>query len=309
MRSAFLGVILGILSTTAPAFADGNSTPPDVIYKKDGTIMRGTIIERIPNKQVEILLPNGQSRKIDMKEVEFAGPVTETPAAKAAAEEKSEAKADAKEKEEAAKADDDADRVPVRLTSKTPKTTVLVEAASASYLSASGVLHGFSAYAPVCDLPCDRAVKPGTYKLALSRGEGELLQAPNPVVVADKPIEVEGRIVSRKGTRIAGWGVTLGSIGLGTYLTVDSFGKKQECSTPGDPTSCYETTDLNLTELLIGTIGGTVGMMVGIALAYTPDKADFVVRPMTMPSSSRASASADPMNRALPNGLGMSGRF
>jgi hypothetical protein len=92
--SAVIGLI-GTLLCAAPAYADSSGTPPDVVYKKDGTIMRGTIIERVPNGSVEIMLPNGQSRKIDMKDVEYAGPVSETPAAKAQAEAKTAGEGDA----------------------------------------------------------------------------------------------------------------------------------------------------------------------------------------------------------------------
>ncbi|MGC4066714.1 MAG: hypothetical protein QM784_19175 [Polyangiaceae bacterium] len=291
----------------------------NVVYKKDGTIMRGTIIERVPNGSVEIMLPNGQSRKIDMKDVEYAGPVSETPAAKAQAEAKAAGEGDANAKEggegakEGAKDDDDAGRIPVRLTTTTPKTTILVEAASASYLSAAGTRVGFSAYAPVCEAPCDRAVIPGTYKLALARDEEELLQASTPVTIADKPVEVEGKITSRAGIRTLGWVVGLGGAVAGTYLFIDSLEgtTKKECSIPGDSNSCTESTEMNLTEMLIGTGLFVVGVSVGGALVATKDKATFTVRPLSLPANgggARASASSDPMN-LLPHGVAMAGRF
>jgi hypothetical protein len=53
---------------TAPA------PPPDIIRTKDGGMLRGTIVEKVPNDHVEILLPNGQSRTVPMADVDYAGP-------------------------------------------------------------------------------------------------------------------------------------------------------------------------------------------------------------------------------------------
>jgi hypothetical protein len=203
--------------------------------------------------------------------------------------------------------------VPVRLTTNTPKTTILVEAASASYLSAAGTRVGFSAYAPVCEAPCDRAVIPGTYKLALARDEEELLQGSTPVTIADKPIEVEGKIISRAGIRTLGWVIGLGGTVVGGYLFVDSLSgtTKKECTTPGVENSCTETTDTSLSEMLIGTGIFVVGLSVGGALVATKDKATFSVRPLSLPTNgggARTSASSDPMN-LLPHGVSMVGRF
>ena len=42
-------------------------------------MMRGTIIESVPNERVDIMLPNGQSRTITMTDVVYAGPAQRRP--------------------------------------------------------------------------------------------------------------------------------------------------------------------------------------------------------------------------------------
>ena len=60
------------LKTGVVTFDDGTvlrprmaraETPPDLVMKKDGTVMRGTISEAIPDKYVEIVLPTGATRR------------------------------------------------------------------------------------------------------------------------------------------------------------------------------------------------------------------------------------------------------
>ena len=317
MKKAVISLLLGTFLLSAPALAD-NSTPPDIVYKKDGTIMRGVIIERIPNKHVEIQLPNGQSRTVEMSEVEYAGPVSETPAAKAAAA-KSEGAESASESGEAQKPneekakpkEDDEGRVPVRLTSTSKDVTIVVEAASASYMAASGAVLGFSAYAPVCKAPCDRMVRPGTYKLGVSRTEGELLVASAPVEIKDKPVEVDAKIKSNAGTRALGWGVMLGGLGVGGYLIYDGiFAEKNVCGPDAytGETTCESESDMSLTEVLIGSGILLVGTSVGTVLASKKDSTEFVVRPMAVPNS-RSSASSDSLNRLIPAGLKVQGTF
>ena len=42
----------------------------DVVYLKNGTIVRGTIIEFVPDEYVDVSMPNGRVRSFDMKDVE-----------------------------------------------------------------------------------------------------------------------------------------------------------------------------------------------------------------------------------------------
>jgi len=54
-------------STTLICVAQENQ---DVVYLKNGTNVRGTIIEFVPDEYVDISMPNGRVRSLDMKDVE-----------------------------------------------------------------------------------------------------------------------------------------------------------------------------------------------------------------------------------------------
>lgn len=46
---------------------------PDLVVLRNGGMMRGSIVELVPGDHVLIQLPNGEERRIDMSEVEYAG--------------------------------------------------------------------------------------------------------------------------------------------------------------------------------------------------------------------------------------------
>ena len=54
-------------ATTLPCVAQENQ---DVVYLKNGNIVRGTIIEFVPDEYVDISMPNGRVRSFDMEDVE-----------------------------------------------------------------------------------------------------------------------------------------------------------------------------------------------------------------------------------------------
>jgi hypothetical protein len=50
-----------------------NPVPPDVVRLKDGGMVRGTIIELVPNGSVRIQLPDGQTRTFAVADTTYAG--------------------------------------------------------------------------------------------------------------------------------------------------------------------------------------------------------------------------------------------
>src|SRR5689334_10616230 len=69
---------LSFLAAIAPDAWAQAPTPPDLVRTKDGGMLRGTIVEKVPNDHVEIQLANGQTRTVKMSEVEYAGPANES---------------------------------------------------------------------------------------------------------------------------------------------------------------------------------------------------------------------------------------
>src|SRR4051794_21414836 len=50
------------------------ASPPDVVKLKDGSLLRGTIVELKAKEFVQIQLLTGEVRRLGMDQVEYAGP-------------------------------------------------------------------------------------------------------------------------------------------------------------------------------------------------------------------------------------------
>src|SRR5579883_414389 len=83
MRRLFLAATLAAsavcVTTLLPREAAAQQAAPgagvsDEVHLKDGSVFRGTITERVPRDHVDLLTPNGQTRRFPMSEVTYAGP-------------------------------------------------------------------------------------------------------------------------------------------------------------------------------------------------------------------------------------------
>src|SRR5258706_9689637 len=83
VRSRVFAVAVAAAIVGAPATVHADdaptTTPPDIVRFKNGGILRGTILESVPNDRVDIRAPDGQTRRIPWAEVEYAGPATSVP--------------------------------------------------------------------------------------------------------------------------------------------------------------------------------------------------------------------------------------
>lgn len=50
------------------------NSPPDLVRLKNGGMVRGSILELVPDSFVVVELKNGETRRFEMSEVEYAGP-------------------------------------------------------------------------------------------------------------------------------------------------------------------------------------------------------------------------------------------
>src|SRR5262245_17778301 len=81
-RSAWAVCLWVVLVVGASrAAAQQPSGPPCVVHLFGGGMLRGTIVELVPNGPVTIVLPTGETRRIERSQIVFAGPATSTPAA------------------------------------------------------------------------------------------------------------------------------------------------------------------------------------------------------------------------------------
>ena len=76
-------LLVALILAGVPSRAHAQGAAPDIVRKKDGGILRGTIEEMVPKGEVKIVLPSGEKRSIPMSEVDFAGPASDAPRRKA----------------------------------------------------------------------------------------------------------------------------------------------------------------------------------------------------------------------------------
>ena len=76
--AALCAALLGSSPRLAAAQTTGGagSAPPDIVRLKDGGMVRGTIIELVPNGSVKIQLADGQTRTFAMADTTYAGPAS-----------------------------------------------------------------------------------------------------------------------------------------------------------------------------------------------------------------------------------------
>lgn len=70
------------VATPARAQAPAPAAPsaaPDVVLLKNGGMLRGLIVELVPDQSISLLLPTGETRTIPMDDVSFAGPSEAVP--------------------------------------------------------------------------------------------------------------------------------------------------------------------------------------------------------------------------------------
>jgi hypothetical protein len=72
-RIATFACTFGIASSVL-----AQAVPPDEIRTRDGGLYRGVILENVPGDHLTILLANGESRRIEAADVEYAGAITTT---------------------------------------------------------------------------------------------------------------------------------------------------------------------------------------------------------------------------------------
>jgi hypothetical protein len=260
MRIAPLSLAFVLVVATSAARAQ--EVPPDVVRTKDGGMMRGTIIEKVPGDHLEITLPNGQSRTVKMSEVIYAGPVSaDVPAAPpppppAVTQPPTPGADGALVNVALARLELKADQGGVTFHRKTGSVHG-VGTGWAAGKNGGPVAVGINAnsYERLCTSPCAVDVAQGTYRLGLSLDDGE-------VIAADRPLDLRGRMrldaeyVSNTEVRVLGWVLAGAGAVAGAVLMFQT----------GDPDHGITTHPYAIhggvvvcVSLLAGTIMGLIG--------------------------------------------------
>ena len=192
VRKLLFGAAVAVLlvaATGASARAEQPSvavSPRDTVKLKSGAVYTGVITELIPNVSVEIVLVSGETRKLAMSDVVYAGrsdplpgAAPPTPAAPPAAQQPRSA--------------------PVQFRAEGGDGITLKVVTGSAFTSEDGEVPTFQS---LCTAPCSPQLAPGTYRLALSNG-GKPVVTPR-VSIPATPSTIHGTYTSRSGLHYAG---------------------------------------------------------------------------------------------------------
>jgi hypothetical protein len=265
----------------------------DVIYLKNGGILRGTIIDAIPNAQARIQLATGEIATVPWSEVSRFEHASTAPAAPAApAPAPPPASRSEPSKREAA---------PVGL-------TVHIDSPSAVELQHKGPLNGGSdgetpTWHTVCSSPCDRRLpSEGHYRIV---GDGArpsrdfmLPEGTGTVTLAVSPSSsgwfVGGIVLMSVGGITMLVGLLIGLVGS-LASTVDSSGTAQDWATGG-----WAAFGLGAAGLIVGIIALASNVHTGVTISNGATTEGAVGSPWAHVATFRDGRDAPPESRAAP---------
>lgn len=303
-------------STGATATPAPTSTPPgpagsgiaDVVRLKNGSMLRGTVIELIQGESVTLLLPSGQTRQFRLAEVEYAGPVVGAPLIGAGSNAAQTAPAPPASPAPAVVPD----APPVHLASDQPLNfgiqTATAEAALDGWRGNLRINH----FDNLCTSPCDVRLPRGNYRFSITH-DGKTISTAREVSVAPGDT-VHGKYESFHGTRVAGVVIMAAGGGAGLIYSLSyQRSATHVCSSGSSFESCTSSDDdtSNMQQhLLVGLGVSLSSILIGGILALKHDEASVQVTPgLTLPRGG-ASVSDRPSASLLgAQGLTLSARF
>ncbi len=265
IASAGLTVAVPVRAEEAPS--SETKVGPDIVRLKSGGLVRGTITELEPGVKVRGVSGSGKVFEFPMAEVAYAGPADERLAAPAAKQAIPAAGADGAQPA----LRDGRELSTVRLESEPPGLTFHRPGSSAVAFGTYGAGVATN-YERLCTAPCEVTLPAGTETLALSRPGGLPREAGFVTIPAGR-FRVTGAFESRAATRAAGWVIAAGSVVLGAAAFYASVGEKKVCSPDyGRGQDCRDELDVDLPLALVGALGGSLGMGIGLSMAVRADQ-------------------------------------
>lgn len=270
---------LGALSTPLPAFAQEDApsaAPGDVVRLKDGSFYRGTILELVAGDHVDLRLASGQVKHFEMDDVKYAGSADEAPA-RPAPERPSRA---AERLTPRPFVTIDAERAHIHFVSDPPDLDLSIRSEDATATNGWGGSASARGYTRICAAPCDATLPTGRHRMALSIRGKTPIEAHDPVAL-DGPARIRGVYTENGTIRAVGWVVIGTSVVAGTILiVVGASPTKQQCTTPGDPETCFTVpaADTGLEGAGLAVMG--LGALTGLVMILQHDHATFEVTPV-----------------------------
>jgi len=256
----------------------------DEVRTKDGGVFRGTITERVPRDHVDLMMPNGQTRRFKLSDVSYAGPISQGEGAGPPAPGGSE-------------------RVDVHVSADQPDVQLLVrvgqsEATGWSYHGAIA-LEGRQ-YAIVCTAPCDTQLPAGLQRLAISQHGGGAVEA-------DDPVDLRGSSTlyahydSHAAIRAVGWVLGAGSAIGGIVIMVLAF----DFSCTQAQQQAGQCNFVNTGQFIAGLAVAIVGGIVGGIMAGVSDHATIQLVPTMSSGPLRLPGASEPLVAATPDAPGV----
>lgn len=162
---------------------------PDVVILRDGGMLRGWILESLPDERVTIRLVDGRAREVAWSEVSYAGPESDRPRTSAPTEQI---------RVDDASAPPPPVEVQVRVQSADSNLTLYRR--GESRLSAWYLGRRFDR---LCSVPCELSLPLGPLELALAQGSGDLRSTRTIDITRAGTLDVH--YVDRLAIRVVGW--------------------------------------------------------------------------------------------------------
>lgn len=206
---------------------------PDIVRLKDGSLFRGTIIEMVSNDYVVIVTLTGESKRLALSDVSYAGPATKDPLVLGAPTdaEPDEEAGQVEDAEDEEGGDDDGPRITVRLR----KSRLKLESNPMGYSFLSREWQALSSlegsvtrvetqgFVELCSTPCELRLSPGKHRFALSKPDGRPVVAPS-VTIPPGASRLVGTYHDNSGARAIGIALTVLAPLAGTVMVAASGG-------------------------------------------------------------------------------------
>jgi hypothetical protein len=267
----------------APELPIAPTLPPDIVVRHDGTILRGYIVETVPDDYVELQLVTGVIRRLPMADVSYAGPASAAPADPIAPAPTAPVEPPREELVAPPITNLDSE-ARLRVLSEGPERLTLQRLTG--FESGARGRYGFPVYEELCAPPCRLSLPAGEYVFGVrTRDRRRVLDAPRVFVPGGNATLVIGT-QSQRGLRTLGWLTLAGTVVLGPSLFV--WGVNQG-SRSDDSTGSTVRDPQASAAMIAGTLLLTTGLVATPMLVLSRDSTTVRIIPGVLPTSAAAS--------------------
>jgi hypothetical protein len=266
-------------TTTSKAHSD----PVDVVRLKNGGLLRGTISELVPGEYVVIVLTTGETRKLSMTSVDYAGPTGGAPAREQGTPATAGASASHGNERQTASHGAPATRheaasplvpnraqeVRVSFRANEPNVSFYLKT---SDTARAGHARRASGFTLLCTAPCEASLPEGPYIFGLAKDDRAPVLAKLVTISGSRSLMAQ--YTDNSEVRRVGWALFGASIGVGILIYGIGESRESECEgkaiyyddgalyspPPGD---CKES-GLKIAGTLVALAGGTLGLVLGL---------------------------------------------